>query len=127
AIAPIDAALKKLNVGVEVWYQYTGSNDPNGNYWGRSIGYARINSKWGLALSTISGNVQYPDDDSEEWLFNDAPRKMRLEALDHIPMLLEELVKEVSKAATELKMKSQQARELAEAISAVANAVSDRR
>lgn len=121
AIGPIDAALKKLNVGVPVWHQYVGSHDQSGDYWGRCIGYAKVSGRWGLALSIVSGNAQYgPDDDGEEWLFNDAPRSMRLEALDHVPALLETLVTQVGKAATELKAKSAQARELAAMISAVA-------
>jgi hypothetical protein len=121
AIAPIDAALKKLNVGVTVWHQYVGSDDEHGGYWGRFIGYAKVSGKWGLALSIASGNTQYgPDEDGEEWLYNEAPRSMRLEALDHIPALLETLVKQVSNAATELKKKSEQAHELGAMISAIA-------
>jgi hypothetical protein len=121
AIAPIDSALKKLNVGVTFWHQYVGSNDQNGNYWGRRIGYAKVSGRWGLALSVVSGNVAYgPDEDEEEWLFNDAPRSMRLEALDHIPAFLENLVKHVTTAAAELRTKTEQARELGAMISAVA-------
>jgi prefoldin subunit 5 len=122
AIAPIDAALKKLNIGVAVWHQYFSEQDGrNGNYWGRSIGYTKIGSRWGLALSEASGNVQYaPDDDSEEWLYNDAPRWMRIEAVDHVPALLEALVKQVNKTATDLTKKSEQANELAQTIAALA-------
>jgi len=126
AIAPIDAALKKLNVGVEFWHQYTGFDTPDGDYWGHRIGYAKLSGKWGLALSVVSGNFgQGPDEDPEEWLFNDAPRAMRLKALDHIPAFLENFVKHVTTEAAELKKKMGQARELAAMISTVAREITD--
>jgi hypothetical protein len=129
AIAPIDAALKKLNIGVTVWHQYVGSEEQNGDYWGRRIGYAKIGGKWGVSLSIVSGNVQYTpdDDDPEEWLYNDAPRWMRIEAVDHIPSLLEKLVKQVNKTTADLARKSEQARELAETLSALAPSAEDKR
>ena len=123
AIEPIDAALKKLNLGVEEWYQYRGDSDSeSGDYWGRRIGYARMGRKWGLALEVTSGNEYAQEGSSETWLFNDAPSWMRIEALDHIPELLERLVKKANKVAEEILKKSEQARELAATISALSAA-----
>lgn len=121
AIRPIDAALKKLNLGVAAWYPYYGSEnpDPDGSYYCRHIGYAKVSGKWGLALSTVSGNVNADVHAEEEWLFNDAPRSMRLEALDYIPDLLEHLVKEANKVAEDLQKKAETARQLADTISAL--------
>jgi len=121
AIRPIDAALKKLNLGVSAWHLYRGSKDPNpnGDYYFRRIGYAKVDGKWGLALSTSAGNVHADVDSYDEWLFNDAPRLMRLEALDSIPDLLEQLVKEANKVAEDLQRKAEHARELADKISAL--------
>jgi X-X-X-Leu-X-X-Gly heptad repeat protein len=120
AIRPIDAALKKLNLGVSAWYAYRGSEAPDsdGNYYYRRIGYAKVGGKWGLAISTDSGNVYDESDNYEAWLFNDAPRLMRLEAVDYIPDLLEQLVKESNKVAEDLQKKAGYARELAETIAA---------
>jgi hypothetical protein len=126
AIAPIDAALTKVNLGVEVWHEYAGGQESDGDYWSRSIGYARVDGKWGLALSAASGNVQY-ETDSQTWLFNNAPRSMRLEALEHVPALLDTLVKQVSQAASDLKKKTELAHELATTISAVAAHLPERR
>jgi hypothetical protein len=118
AIRPIDAALKKLNLGVAAWHSYASFEDPNsGDYWSRYIGYARVGRKWGLALSTVSGNHNHPDADEEEWLFNDAPRWMRIEALDHIPDLLERLVEQANEVAEDLLKKTEHARALAHTIS----------
>jgi prefoldin subunit 5 len=128
AIVPIEAALKKLNLGVTAWHAYySASPDESGNYWQRRIGYAKIDGKWGLALSTISGNVRYPDDDEEQWLFTDAPRSMRIEAIDHIPALLEELVNQANKIATDLQNKTETARELSLTIATLAKGAEGRR
>jgi len=117
-IAPIDAALKRLNLGVAAWHAYFKAGpDHDGEYWERRIGYARVGGKWGLALATESGNMHY--EDVQEWLFNDAPRPMRAEAIDHIPTLLEEMIKRADETATELRKKSGTARELAASISGV--------
>jgi len=127
AIEPIDAALKKLNLGVEEWYRYSGGSDPeSGCYWSRGIGYARVGRKWGLALEVASGEDS-GEENSETWLFNDAPRWMRIEALDHIPELLERLVKKANKVAEEILKKSEQARELAATISALSAATGAQR
>lgn len=129
AIRPIDAALKKLNLGVAAWYPYRGSEAPDndGDYHCRRIGYAKIGGKWGLALSAQSGNVNAESDNYDEWLFNDAPRLMRLEALDYIPELLAKLVEEANKVAEELQRKAETARELADTISALSTTTEARR
>jgi hypothetical protein len=121
AVHPIDAALKKLNLGVTAWHSYKRFDDPHGSeyYWSRRIGYARVGRTWGLALSTVSGYYSSDDEDKEEWLFNDAPRWMRVEAVDHIPDLLELLVKETNKVTANLQEKTEKARELAGTITAL--------
>ena len=127
-IAPIEAALKKLNLGVTAWHSYAGTSpDQNGEYWSHDIGYARVQGKWGLALRTVYGNAYDGNDDSQEWPFNDAPRLMRTEAIDHIPALLEVLVKQSEKVAADLRQKTAQARTLATAISSLAEAEDGRK
>jgi hypothetical protein len=118
AVAPVDAALKKLNLGIVVWHRYAGDHDEHsGDYWSHRIGYAKIDGKWGLAISTAAGNALYEDEaDVEEWLFNDAPRALRIEAIDYIPELLDSLVMEANKLATDLLTKTQKAHQLAKTI-----------
>jgi hypothetical protein len=129
AIRPIDASLKKLNLGIPAWYVYRGSDTPDtdGNYSYRCIGYDKVSGKWGLALSTNSGNAYDEDDNYEAWLFNDAPRSLRIEALDYIPDLLEQLVKESNKVAEDLQRKAKHAHDLAEKISALSTATDGNR
>lgn len=117
AVAPIDAALKRLGLGLTVWHMYAGGQDQDGEFWEHRVGYTRIGRNWGLAISDVSGNSSYADSyENEEWLFNDAPRAMRAKAIDHIPPLLEKLVEQADKVATELNQKAQTARQIATTI-----------
>ena len=120
-IAELDAALKQLNLGIAAWVGITGNSDEEGNHWSRSVGYARIGNQWGIALRTVSGNVNFPDDqDSEEWLFNDSPRWMRVESIDKIPELLEKLAQQASNTTDRIRKKTAEAKEFAAAIKATA-------
>jgi hypothetical protein len=115
-IVAIDTALKSLNLGTTAWYEYAKSSDNEGGYSSRYVGYAKINGKWGLALSTVSGYINYSEDEVDQWSFNEAPRWMRIEAVDHIPDLLDELIKQTEKLTTDLQTKKAQASELAKTI-----------
>jgi hypothetical protein len=100
AIAEIDESLKNLNLGIEAWEEiYAGADDDY--FWGRLIGYAKTNGRWGISLQTYEGND--PEDrDVETWLFNDAPRSLRLEAIEKIPALLTKLNAEAKQTTIEL-------------------------
>src|SRR2546425_10149850 len=89
SITALDAALKRLNLGVPAWTKFAGDFDGNtGSYWARDLGYAKVGGKWGIALRTRDGDAGDPDsEDVERWLFNDAPRALRLQAIDHVPAL----------------------------------------
>lgn len=121
AIGPLDAAFKALNLGVTAWYKYAGDEDDLGQFWNHYIGYAKVDGKWGLAISSVSGEVGgAPDEhDDEEWLFNDAPRAMRIEAIPYIPALLEALVERVNATAADLQAKAAIARDVVDTINTV--------
>ncbi len=116
AIAPIDEALKKLNLGIPTWHPYEETDYEDGSFRNRYIGYAKVSGKWGLALSETTGHENYGTDSDTDWLFNDAPRFMRLEALEHLPALFDALAKAVDEAASQLQQKTQRAREFAASI-----------
>lgn len=88
SIATINLCLSRLNIGLPVWLDLkpiqevvlVGSEDH------QRIGYAKIYNRWGLCLG--SGN--------KEWHFNDAPRGLRLEAINRIPDLLVAITKETN-------------------------------
>ena len=86
-----------------------------------NISYTKIGDKWGIALNKESGDYNYPDQDAEEcWLFNEAPRWMRIEAIGKIPDLLEALLKTTEDTTKKIKDKTAQAYELAVAMNKVA-------
>jgi hypothetical protein len=93
SISDIDVALKKLNLGVEVWVQVSIAGDGD-DYSIEKIGYAKVSGTWGLALRTEFGyEDQHCDDDVETWLFSDGPRALRLDSITKLPDLLEALSK----------------------------------
>lgn len=121
AVAPIDAVFKSLNLGVPTWYQYKGSTDEYGDYWQRCIGYAKVGGRWGLAICEESGNINSEPDEYNQWPFNDAPRMYRIESVEHIPAMLEKMVKEAEKAANSLDEQTRRASEIAASITAAAS------
>jgi hypothetical protein len=120
-IVELDAALKSLNLGITTWVPFSTGDD--GSEWASDdIGYAKVDGKWGIAIRSISGDYNYPEGikTDGEWLFNDAPRVLRLGAIDKIPDLLEKLVKDVATITERVDKKLNQSLELWTAIDAVA-------
>lgn len=113
----LDEALKKLNLGLTAWVRFA-DRVPQVDfpYDCDQIGYCKVNGKWGIALRHIWG--QDWDDHNEEgpWLFNEAPREMRLRSVDKIPELIESLNKKASDTTKKIREKTKEVRELAEAI-----------
>ena len=124
SISEIDVALKKLNLGIATWVTIRGAdNSPSDDsFWSRDIGYAKISNKWGISLRTIDGQSSDPDrSETEEWLFNDAPRSLRLEAIDKIPELLEQLSKEAVRTTKNIRARLSEAQAVAEALKSASN------
>ncbi len=118
AIAVLDAALKKLNLGISAWLQLSGNEDPyGGDWWSRDIGYTKIRDRWGIALRGRKGNCNNPQfDQSEEWLFNEGPRWLRIVAVGKIPELLEALLKQAEDTTKKIKGKTAEAQQIGAAI-----------
>ena len=118
-VGDLDAALKKLNLGITTWVTIRSGEDAagDGGYWSEGIGYAKVSGKWGICLRTLSGHVQFPDEESvEAWLFGDAPRSLRLSGIDKIPELLEKLSVEATESTKKIGANLHKARAVAEAI-----------
>jgi hypothetical protein len=109
AISEIDEGLKKLNLGITTWVRvsFKGGDEPGDDYYYiEEIGYAKTDGKWGIALKTTEG-FDISDDvpDVETFLFNEAPRALRLKAIEKIPALLKALSDESAKVTKELEAK----------------------
>jgi len=120
SIAEIDVALKKLNLGVSVWVNISDWEDELDHY-EEQLGYAKIDGKWGIALRTVSGNYNWPDQDKvEQWLFSDAPRRLRLAAIETLPEMLKKLSEEAVETTNKIKGKLAEAKEVAAAVKGAA-------
>ncbi|MBS1819137.1 MAG: hypothetical protein JSU08_14480 [Acidobacteria bacterium] len=118
SIVVLDAALKKLNLGISTWSRLDRVEDALGNYTSRYLGYAKVNNRWGIALRTVAGNNNQPEEATvEEWLFNDAPRALRIEAVEKLPDLFENLIREADNTIRKVKAQTLNARHLAQALS----------
>ncbi len=113
----IDAAFQKLNIGIEGWIRFRDSSEGL-HYSFTEVGYAKVNGKWGLAIKCVSGH-ELTDDETEyeAWLFNDAPRALRIDAVDKIPELFDTLTNEVAATTKAVKQKLKLLEEFASAIS----------
>lgn len=127
-ISAIDKTLQKLNLGVSAWVEFAGDIDHNtGSFWDYSLGYAKVSREWGIAIRTRRGNDFHNDVDEELWRFNDAPRSHRLDAMDKLPELLEQLAKTSGETAQALKSKVASAKQTAATIRQMASASPARR
>jgi hypothetical protein len=120
-ITQLDAALKRLNLGVPASVMFAGNDDQNtGLFWRRDLAYNKVAGRWGLAITTSSGDLARPDEnDYEEWLFNEAPRSYRIDAVEKIPELLEKLVAEAATLTSKTVSTTIQVRPVGDAIVAM--------
>jgi prefoldin subunit 5 len=118
----LDEALRKLNIGLTVWVSYANHDVEPGDFDNDQIGYCKLNSKWGIALRREWGDTQRGEYGGEgPWLFNDAPRDMRLKGVDKIPELIAALSVEATETTKKVREKTQEISELASAITQITN------
>lgn len=110
----IEAELKKLNLGVSAWYTLARGSDTE-TTWTRGIGYTKVGGKWCIALRETrdSPPAKYTE---QVWPFKDAPRWLRLDAVGHIPQLLEELTERAHRMTDLCTKRVEQAEQIAAAM-----------
>ncbi len=120
-VGVLDDALRKLNIGLTVWI--TVSKWMEDERCGEDqIGYAKVNGKWGIALRYIWGDHALSLDEVDGlWLFNDAPRELRLAGVDNLPQVIEALSEEAFETTKKVQEKTKEVRELANIIEKMAN------
>jgi hypothetical protein len=120
AIAELDEMLAGLHLGIEGWVTFNSDNDPD-QPWYRTdyeIGYAKIGGTWGTAIRAVARDLQEDEETpGDPWKFNDAPRDMRLQAVHHIPALIETLTKETSRIAQRASQSARTAKDLSISLS----------
>jgi hypothetical protein len=122
-VAEIDAALKKLNLGISIWVEINSWEGQELDFYHEEIGYAKIDGKWGIALRTVSGSHNWPEDDQvEQWLFSDGPRKLRLSSIEKLPFVLKSLSEEAVNTTKKIKSRLAEVKEVAAAVKMAAEA-----
>jgi len=112
-VSQVDAALKVLGLGIECWVQLGTTFSEDGRMsWADELGYGKVGGKWCIALRTTTLRDGNPDDHAEEWAFHDAPRNLRIEAVDAIPRLLVGLQVRAAAARDEVSAKLDHARQI---------------
>ena len=117
-ISAVDARVRELNLGVSTWISMPGGwEEEDGAYCVWQVGYDKVGRQWGIAIRTLEGHHRSPDPDHPEtWLFNDAPRAMRVEAADKLPLLLSALITTADETAEAIERKTSLGREFAKGI-----------
>src|SRR5437870_2712624 len=126
----VEEALNKLDPGVTAWVTLSTSMTQEDAPWEifeERLGYGKANGRWGLTLCTVTKNEKGEKEIKDSWLFNDAPRNLRLKAIEHVPALIEALAREAAQTAKKVSDGADFARQLAVSISAVAHAKGNRR
>lgn len=118
-IAPVEEALKALNLGISSWVSFNQWSDDNMNFGYAQIGYCKFGGKWGIVIRSVSGNENSPESEDVDgpWLFNEAPRKLRILAIDKISELFEALAKDAADTTKQINEKLHESEELAKVIS----------
>jgi|HubBroStandDraft_6_1064221.scaffolds.fasta_scaffold00501_20 hypothetical protein len=119
AVTILDESLARLNIGVTTWVtfkRWTDDDSPDVSVAER-LGYAKVNNKRGLAIKVVDVDDGNGDESTQnEWLFNDAPRELRLRAIEAVPELIQSMTREARDTAKRVRVKADVALELAAAI-----------
>jgi hypothetical protein len=104
-VKKVETVFKESNLGVSTFVQFAGSIDYDSeSFWCREIGYSRLRSKgWAIVIRTRSGDLGDPESErSESWVFDEAPRAYRPDAVEKLPELLDALAAEADRTAARI-------------------------
>ena len=122
-ISVAEGVLQNLNLGIEAWEQIRGHDDPQtGDYWNEKVGFVKVRGSWRIALRTTRGNHHIDQETVEVWPFGEAPRSLRISAVDQLPDLIEKLVAVVEKTTRKMEQKTPQVASIAKILSQVSAA-----
>lgn len=125
-VGTLDEGLGRLNIGLTAWVPFQFREWDGSPVDHDEIGYTKVNGRWGIALRRVWAGED-PDivNIDGPWLFNDAPRDMRLASVDAIPKVIEALHKDAINTAKRIQEKTKKVREFADAVKAAADPVSE--
>lgn len=115
--AIFDAALKKLNIGIAVFVTVRIEEDERGHYDRYELAYCKVKGSWGLAICRVVGDQLTDEEETKDvWLFNEAPRRIRLQAIDRMPKLFDDLANAASRVQKDLEVSINKGRTLLQAL-----------
>jgi hypothetical protein len=122
-VSSLDSAIKKLNLGIDAWVTIRAGSDEEGRYsYEDQLEYTKINGRWGIAIRQIQSNEMTGEEQvTNEWLFADAPRELRISTVEHLPKLIEKLLESVKHTKDVLHKKLEDARGMLEAVEELAS------
>lgn len=101
----LEAVLKKHPISVTSWVTFARWESPDGMFYrNNQVGFTRTNGKWGLAIRVAVGDRINGEDrnQTEQWIFNEAPRAFRVKAVSKLPDVLEQLIKDGTEMIAEV-------------------------
>jgi len=116
-IKEIEASLASYNLGVIAWVELRRTPEEVAENYPtvdriESLGYSKKNGKWGLFVYSEIEEFEH----LEEWLLRDAPRELRILAVDAIPQLLETMVTKAKVLTSEVISKTDRAKSIAHSL-----------
>lgn len=116
-IKEIESSLSSYSFGVIAWVELRRVREEVDS--GKSsvdridrLGYSKENGKWALYVSSAVEEMDY----FESWLLRNAPRELRILAIDAIPKLLEQMVAKAKELTAEVANKTDRAKALARSL-----------
>jgi hypothetical protein len=125
SITELEDALGRLSLGIVSWVTYHSTSDDR-QPWiitVEQVGYATVAIRKGLCLRVVTFDENDPENSEEiknAWQFNNAPREMRLRAIESIPSLIEDLLRQAEQLAKRIEEKQSLADSLVEAVNEIA-------
>jgi hypothetical protein len=96
-ILEVQHALQKLSLGIEAYVEIYSTMDRSGEKHVYQVGYTRLGGKWALAAADyFTGDA---DETWNEQTLLEAPRTIRIQAVEKFPDLIQKLVEKVNEAA----------------------------
>ena len=114
-VSATESALSKLNLGIKAHVVVYSSSNMDGDVTKYlRLAYGKFGGKWGFIIEQFTDNINWDEyTDFESWAFNDAPRELRIDAVEKIPELLEALVKKAGETVAKMTQKTEYTKELA--------------
>jgi hypothetical protein len=116
SVSAIEEAIKKFNIGQEVWVDIDEVMEPTVLIKFR-LGYTNRHGVWGFMVVKVNIEpITEQENEVSEWTFKLAPRRLRLLAVENIPALLERLAKRVETMARKARNSARKAQEILSSI-----------